>query len=318
MRVLKPNARAIAARMRAHAAPTFPARTPLAAEPDDAPIRSIAPGDGTPASLGMVVESFEKVRRLREETGVRIRRVVEVEEAADGGDCVLRLVDDGEPLGPLAFLGRVYRNMSIEEGQLRREALASLAAHPAWHWLRTVEGADPMLFARLLGRLDLEKAATPSHFWSYCGLATVRGVAYRCRTCGLEVAAAETARVDPGHVALVSRAQCEGVLERAAANAEIRVAQPKPRQGEPCTYDADAKELCFRIGLAFVDAEGPYRRVYAAERAELQAGRPGWTDQRRHLAALRKVQKQFLTHLWQAWREGVHLPAHRAPEAIAR
>jgi hypothetical protein len=68
-----------------------------------------------------------------------------------------------------------------------------------------------------------------------------------------------------------------------------------------------------------------YRSIYDAERAKVAALRSGWTPQRSHLSALRKMEKAFLRDLWVAWRRAADLPVVPAyfphpnePEAARR
>lgn len=58
-------------------------------------------------------------------------------------------------------------------GSTRNQYTSDLEAHPAWPWLSRVPGADRHLVEPLLARLDPIRAATPSAFWAFCGLATV-------------------------------------------------------------------------------------------------------------------------------------------------
>jgi hypothetical protein len=134
-------------------------------------------------------------------------------------------------------------------------ALQPLRAHPAWHWLRHVPGLEHGPLIRLLERLDVRRAGTPSSFWAYCGLATVP-----------------------------------------APDGVARVAQ----DGH---YDHAAKLLCLEIAGSLRIAGHGYERFYQAERENLDASRPDWPPARRHMTALRKMEKLFLAHLWLVWRQ---------------
>jgi hypothetical protein len=88
----------------------------------------------------------------------------------------------------------------------------------------------------------------------------------------------------------------------------VRVAQPRPGRGERAAYDRQAKKICYLVGTSFLRAGGRYEQLYRRERAELDLSRPGWAEGRKHLTALRKMEKVFLSHLFIVWREALGLP----------
>lgn len=71
------------------------------------------------------------------------------------------------------------------------------------------------------------------------------------------------------------------------------------------------KGISRKIGLSLLRARSSYAAEYDAEVARL-TGRPGaYPEARRHLMALRKMEKLFLAHLWVVWREALELPVTR-------
>lgn len=89
----------------------------------------------------------------------------------------------------------------------------------------------------------------------------------------------------------------------------VRAAQPKPARGQKASYDQYAKKVMYLVGTGFVKAKGgKFEQVYRKERAKLDRERPGWPDGRKHLTALRKVEKLFLSLLWEVWRKALGLP----------
>ncbi len=133
-----------------------------------------------------VAAAFETAQAQRLRTGEQIRALVQTRgdtrppHARGTGDieALLARIRAGAAPAPLASVGDVYRRQWNEERELLRELSERIARHPAWHWLERVRGIGPSLAARLLARLEIDRAPTPSSFWSYCGLATVvaRGV----------------------------------------------------------------------------------------------------------------------------------------------
>lgn len=204
-------------------------------------------------------ERYDRARGARIRAGESIRSHLRAESPDEAEDPVLLSIREGELDGPVPSLGRAYRERWAEERTAGTLLEQGLEAHPAWEWLRQVAGVTPASAGKLLGRLDVARAATPSAFWAYCGLATV-------------------ARPDGG------------------------------RMAQPSRDSDDTKSLCHALGTTLLRANGAYARQYRAECERLEETRGDWPPQRKHLTALRKMEKLFLAHLWVVWREAVALP----------
>jgi hypothetical protein len=268
----------------------------------------------TVRDLRWIADAYEQAQRVRIEAGERIRAIVQGRDERTGTERadaakLLVAIRRGETDGPVVLLGRTYRRHWEAEQELRRAMNTALAEHPAWEWLARVKGIGATLAAKLLARLDVYRAPHPSSFWSYCGLATVPGIEYRCTTCGLRTSYPVRYRVKPSHNRPDAGTTCAGELKPARGpEHNIRVAQPRPASGEKASYDQYAKKVCYLIGVSFVRSRSAYGQFYRRERARLVEERPGWTAGRVHYAALRKTEKLFLAHLWLVWRRAVSLP----------
>ncbi|KPL72238.1 hypothetical protein ADN00_15585 [Ornatilinea apprima] len=73
-------------------------------------------------------------------------------------------------------------------------------------------------------------------------------------------------------------------------------------KGERAHFNQRAKTACYLIGSSFLKSRSPYRRVYDDARQYYEANRKDWTKAHIHNAALRKMVKVFLAHLWNEWR----------------
>ena len=274
--------------------------------------------------LRWIASAFETAQAQRLRTGEQIRTLVK--SRGDGHrspandtqdiDALLSRIRAGASPSPLAAIGETYRRQWNEERELLRLMSERIAKHPAWPWLERVRGSGPSLAARLLARLEIDRAPTPSSFWSYCGLATVAAEVYRCAACGYELSLPSGRHVRPGHRMVGTSQPCTGALEPLGQGVR-RVAQPRPTRGESAPYDREAKKLCYLIGVSFVRQGDAYRRYYNEQRARLEVAKPDWIPRRRHLTALRMTEKLFLAHLWLVWREQLGLPV-TAPYADAR
>jgi hypothetical protein len=102
-------------------------------------------------------------------------------------------------------------------------------------------------------------------------------------------------------------------LWRFAGLAVIDGARERPVKGEKLHYSIRVKTVLYLIAGSFMKVkDSPYRAVYDAARAQYAVTRPTWTKGHQHLAALRRVEKLFLSHLWQVWREEKGLPTRAA------
>ena len=274
----------------------------------------------TPRDLRWIADAYDQAQRVRVQAGERIRAILQgrdgrLTETSADANAELRDIRMGKSEGPVPLLSRTYRRHWEEEQDLRSAMEVALLAHPVWPWLSQVRGVGATLAARLLARLDIERAPTPSSFWSYCGLATVPAEQYHCAVCERTVMSADRA-VRAQH-RNASGTTCEGQLVRVESAEGARMAQPVPRRGEPAVYDRQAKKLCYLIGVSFLRARSTYRVIYDEERSRLERERPGWSKGRQHLAALRKMEKLFLSHLWSRWAEATGVPLVR-PYAYER
>jgi hypothetical protein len=277
-----------------------------------------------PHDLRWVAAAFESAQAQRLRTGEQIRALVESRGAARPPharstaemEALLARIRSGVTPAPLSALGESYRRQWNEERDLLRQLSERIARHPAWHWLERVRGVGPSLAARLLARLEIDRAPTPSSFWSYCGLATVVAEVYRCSECGYELSLAVGRSVRSGHRVPTSGQPCPGALAPIGEGPR-RVAQPRPTRGEDAPYDREAKKLCYLIGISFVRQGDTYKRYYQEQRDRLDIAKPDWIPRRRHLTALRMTEKLFLAHLWLVWRERLGLPI-TAPYADVR
>lgn len=124
------------------------------------------------------VRLFEDAQRRRLATGEQLRAILQGRDtswgchAVDDADAVLEAIRTGADAGPVPLLAALHRRAAEDEASGLALVGAAVEAHPTWPWLEGVRGVGATLAGRLLSRLDIERARTPSSFWSYCGLAT--------------------------------------------------------------------------------------------------------------------------------------------------
>ena len=312
-----------------------------------------------------LADAYEQAQRIRIETGERLRAIVQGRDtsfevqgvllpAVDGdaeaepgtpeyeggpalwvddttgeerdADETLDAIAEGDTLGPVPILGRTYHRHAQEERELYKAMHGALQSHVAYPWLSRVKGIGPTLACKMLARFDPTRAEYASSFWSYAGLDTVPGALYRCATCGVERSFPVSYTVTGDHkVGGAGAKACAGKLTL-VVGAEVRVAKPRAAGGMKRSYDAYAKKVMYLVATSFLKSPGSaYEQHYRKHRARLEVERPHWPDGRKHLTALRIVEKLFLSHLWQVWREALGLPtpapwieAHGGHDATSR
>lgn len=284
--------------------------------------------------LRIIADDYDQAQRVRVAKGEQIRAIVQGRDTSEGGkylsglgfhprmrgekiaetaaDALLKSVLRGESREPHSYLADAYRRAHESERSAFKEMSRALIDHPAWEWMGQVRGVGPTLGAKLLSRLDIDKAQWPSSFWQYCGLGTVPGQRWQCAECGWVGIFPSTYAVTGKHkgckrIARVTHINPDGQqpenLSADVVFAEIRAAQPKAAAGEKRPYDSFAKKTLYLLGTAWLKsgARSYYNGVYRNKIVYYDRERPGWEKGRKHYSALRVAEKLFLSHLHEAW-----------------
>ncbi len=80
---------------------------------------------------------------------------------------VRSMLADGEPVDLLLWLGEQMHSL---EKQVKAGLDKYSAAHPVGKWARSVTGVGPVISAGLLAHIDINKAPTAGHIFSFAGL----------------------------------------------------------------------------------------------------------------------------------------------------
>jgi len=97
-------------------------------------------------------------------------------------------------------------------------------------------------------------------------------------------------------------------LWRYAGLAVIDGKAERPKKGEKLHYNIRLKTTMYLIGMSMIKTKSPYKLVYDRAKAYYQQTRPEWSKAHVHMASMRKMQKVFLCHVWEKWREALSLP----------
>lgn len=115
----------------------------------------------------------------------------------------------------------------------------------------------------------------------------------------------------------ISRADTVSALWRYAGFAVFNGERERPVKGVKLAYNRRLKTACYLLGTNLIRANSPYRRIYDEAKVHYEKTHPEWTKMHRHLAAIRKMVKIFLSHLWERWRILEGLPT-RTPFALEK
>lgn len=106
----------------------------------------------------------------------------------------------------------------------------------------------------------------------------------------------------------ITRADSVSALWRYAGYAVIDGQRERPVKGERLHYNIRLKTTMYLVAGSFLKSNSPYRRVYDDARRYYEANRTEWTKAHQHAAAMRKMIKVFLSHIWSRWRMLEGLP----------
>lgn len=84
------------------------------------------------------------------------------------------------------------------------------------------------------------------------------------------------------------------------------------QENEKPPYNSTLKAVCCELSRQLLKVNSPYAGIYYRCRDNYRFKHSDWTEAHMHQAALRKVAKIFLSHLWTVWRELEGLPTERA------
>lgn len=158
-----------------------------------------------------------------------------------------------------------------------------------------VKGVGLMLAAKVVSMIDIERASTVSALWRYAGYGTVP----RCKECDAWIEEIEVG--DDGDTAFRQECQVCGSID-------FRYVAERRRKGHELHYNMRLKTAVHLVGQSFLKSNSPYRRIYDGAREKYANKRPDWTDGHQHYAAMRKMVKIWLSHLWDRWRRLEKLP----------
>lgn len=106
----------------------------------------------------------------------------------------------------------------------------------------------------------------------------------------------------------ITRADTVSALWKYAGYGVTNGERDRLQKGEKAPYNKRLKTTCYLVATSFLKSRSPYRDIYDEARDYYERERSDWTKAHRHAAAMRKMTKIWLSHLWVVWRELEGLP----------
>lgn len=191
------------------------------------------------------------------------------------------------------------RDRQIQKGRIqfdnRLRALESGADNGTGHQIQIVE-KWAIRFTELEAELTRDIAHEVEQYKMYPYLSSVKGI-------GPGLTAKLLALID------IERSNTVSQLWRFAGLAVFNGKREYRVKGETSHYNSRLKSVLYNVWESLMRTkDSPYNDIYYHWKAKYAETRPEWTLIHQHKAAIRKVEKMFLSHLWYTWRVLEGLP----------
>jgi len=191
-----------------------------------------------------------------------------------------------------------FEAFELLEKELNKDISETVSYYSIFPLLSAIRGIGPGLAAKLIAMIDIARSATVSSLWRYAGLGQAP---YWVNEDGKIMAPQvgwqwkkKKGSQEKERVRVTPDPKADWHLEE----------RSDPKLAGWCVpYNARLKTTCWLIAGSFLKSDSPYRIVYDEARLLYDRTHPEWVKGHKHNAALRKMSKMFLSHLWQAWRE---------------
>lgn len=240
------------------------------------------------ALKALVDFKFNTIQAGRIAMGNRIRAI-----ASGRSDATPRELD---------ILRRWSRTFEADEQQIDNDITELSASVPIIHEMTKVKGVGILYAARIASEIDITKCDTVSALWKRAGLGLGKyWVDSRGRVVAPEIGNQWVSR--------------DGVMKREKVvvvpnpDWHLKTIRDRMVSGYLVSYSNALKTTMYNVAVSFLVTKSPYAVVYYDAKAGYESK---WTAGHAHHAALRKMSKIFLSHLWEVWRLQEGLPIRRA------
>jgi len=202
------------------------------------------------------------------------------------------LTESEEPCLTIQWLTRQDRTV---ENQIKRALDAWSLAHPVGEWARAQVGVGPVIAAGLLAHIDIKKAPTVGHIWSFAGLnPTVEWLGREGARKLIAGLFGAKAKLPADARQLVEKA----IGHRLTIKPDEKISRDTlTKSAARCPWNPGLKVLCWKLGESFMKQSGRedcyYGAIYTERKAlEIARNEAGvYADQARHTLATVNIGK---------------------------
>jgi len=244
------------------------------------------------------VSTLDSLRAL-----VDVRQMLQKSRVAFGNRtaAIERGSDNAEP-ETHALLARWEERFQQLEDAANEDISFVIGDNPLVESMIQVKGVGQILAAKIIALVDIQKADTVSSLWSYAG--------YGLSEYWMDGDGSVKAPKSGWQWKKTSEDKKEKVFVEADQEPgwKLVVVRDRAVEGWVLPYNRRLKTSLYVLAGSFLKSNSPYRAIYDDAKAYYQEARPDWTKAHRHNAALRKMMKVWLSHLWEVWRKMEGLP----------
>ena len=183
------------------------------------------------------------------------------------------------------------------EDELDKDIAQTVEKVEIFEYMSAVKGISHMISAKLIAMIDIERSPRISNLWRYAGYGQGRYWKHEDKI----VAPLKGKKYIDG--------DWQEVITEPKHGWELVTVRDRPIKGWQIPYNKRLKTACYLASTSFLKARSPYRYlVYDQARDHYEITHPEWTKDHKHKAAMRKMSKMFLSHLWLTWRQLEGLP----------
>jgi len=182
------------------------------------------------------------------------------------------------------------------EDEISAEIIEIAIGIPIVNRLLSIKGVGAMLAARIVAEIDIQECTTVSKMWRYAGIGLYD---YWADADGVVVSPRNGYRWN---------SERQKVFSEVNPLPDWHLVKVRDRKmyGWVIPFNPELKSVMYNVGQSFIKSNSPYRKIYDESKEEYLSR--GWTRGHASIAAMRKMNKIFLQHLWAVWREMESLP----------
>lgn len=202
--------------------------------------------------------------------------------------------DQSAGSGQRATVERWLDVFTTLEKEIEKDIARTVKNEPIYDELSNIKGIGPMLAAKLISMIDIQRANTVSALWRYSGY----GQSFYWQD-GDKIVAPQTGYKWTGPKGDKTKISVTPEPKNGWQLVQVR---DRPIDKFVLPYNKRLKSTLFVVAGSFLKSGSPYRRFYDTHKTKYETTKEDWNKKHIHLASTRKMIKMFLSHLWERWR----------------